>query len=74
MTDKIRFKNVLARLRHEGNSVVMSVPLYVRETLALKAGDFIAVTVDDGNMVARKVDLTHVIRRRDQSARKEEAK
>lgn len=55
-----RFKQLVARLRNEGSAVVLSIPLRVREELALKGGDMVMVRCWKGNLVARKVDLSKV--------------
>lgn len=54
------FKHLVARLRQEGNAVVLSIPLRVREELGIKGGDMVSVRVWDGNLVARKVDLSAI--------------
>lgn len=54
------FKQMVARLRNEGNALVLSIPVRIRETLCLKAGDMVMVRTWKGNMVTRKVDLSKV--------------
>lgn len=53
-------KNLTVRLRAEGNAVVLAIPLVVRRELAIKGGDLLVMRVVDGNIIARKVDLSGV--------------
>lgn len=54
------FKHMVARLRNEGSAVVLSIPVGVREQLGIKGGDMVMVRAWDGNLVARKVDLSTI--------------
>lgn len=51
---------MVARLRNEGSAVVLSIPASVRAQLGIKGGDMVMVRAWDGNLVARKVDLSQI--------------
>jgi antitoxin component of MazEF toxin-antitoxin module len=48
------------RLRREGRALVVCIPSQIQQQLTLKPGDLMFMVAQDGNMVARKIDLTRV--------------
>lgn len=49
----------IKRLFKTGNSLVVSIPSYMKNTLSLQRGDSVSVeTHDESSFIVRKIDLT----------------
>ena len=57
------FGKNLVRVRRDGNSQVLTIPPEIRSALAIKVGDLMQLTVENGEIRAIKLDLSALARR-----------